>query len=189
MMLISTEREKLINAILFFASNTHFCGKVKLFKLLYLFDFDHFRESGRPALGLDYRAWKLGPVPLEVMQEWDQPETDFAAAVDIVPEQVINYVRETVVAKRAFDDGAFTKRELRIMHDLSDRFRDEKTRPLIDFTHAQRGPWDKIWDSGRGLNERIPYSLAVADTDPNAEAVLEWSREYEGIRTADAQRH
>lgn len=37
MMLISREREKLINAILFFASNTHFCGKVKLFKLLYLF--------------------------------------------------------------------------------------------------------------------------------------------------------
>lgn len=189
MMLISREREKLINAILFFASNTNFCGKVKLFKLLYLFDFDHFRESGRPALGLDYRAWKLGPVPLEVMQEWDQPETDFAAAVDIVPEQVIDYVRETVVAKHVFDDSAFTKRELRIMHDLSDRFRDEKTRPLIDFTHAQRGPWDKIWDSGRGFNERIPYSLAVADTDPNAEAVLEWSREYEGIRTADAQRH
>ena len=84
-------------------------------------------------------------------------------------------------------DNFFKKRELRIMHDLSDRFRDEKTRPLIDFTHAQRGPWDKIWDSGCGLNERIPYSLAVADTDPNAEAVLEWSREYEGIRTADAR--
>lgn len=189
MMLISNERKKLIDAIVFFASNTNFCGKVKLFKLLYVFDFAHFRESGRPALGLDYRAWKLGPVPLEVMQEWDQPEADFAAAIDIVPKQVIDYVRETVVAKRAFDEDAFTKRELRIMRELAVRFRDEKTTPLIDFTHSQRGPWDKIWDSGRGLNERIPYSLAVSDTDPNAEAVLEWSREYEGILAADMQRH
>jgi hypothetical protein len=35
-MLIDTHREKLINAIVYFASNTKYCGKVKLFKLLYI---------------------------------------------------------------------------------------------------------------------------------------------------------
>lgn len=37
-MLITHEREKLINAILFFAEHTAHFGKTKLFKLLYLLD-------------------------------------------------------------------------------------------------------------------------------------------------------
>ena len=93
-MLISRNREKLINAIVYFAANTQHCGKVKLFKLLYLLDFAHFRETGRGVTGLDYRAWKMGPVPLDLMQEWDQLEPDMARAIDIVPEKVIDYIRE-----------------------------------------------------------------------------------------------
>ena len=42
---------------------------------------------------------------------------------------------------------------------------DELTKPMIGFTHEDRGPWDKIWDGGKGNNERIPYALAVPDTD------------------------
>jgi len=188
-MLISRDRTKLINAIVFFAQNTQHCGKVKLFKLLYLLDFAHFRETGRSVTDLDYRAWKMGPVPLPLIQEWDQLEPDLATAVDIVPERVIDYVRERVVAKVGFDEGAFTKRELRMMTALANRFRDELTKPLINFTHAERGPWDKIWDGGRGNNDRIPFSLAIADDDPNREAVLEAAREYEGIQAGHAGPH
>jgi len=46
-MLIGRERQKLIQACVYFAANTQGCGKVKLFKLLYLLDFAHFRETGR----------------------------------------------------------------------------------------------------------------------------------------------
>jgi uncharacterized phage-associated protein len=188
-MLISRNREKLINAIVYFASSTQHCGKVKLFKLLYLLDFAHFRETGRSVTGLDYRAWKMGPVPLDLMQEWDQLEPDMASAIDIVPEKVIDYIREKVVPKIAFDSSSFTRRELRLMQDIGARFRDELTKPLIGFTHEDRGPWDKIWDSGRGNNERIPYALAVADSDPNREAILDAAREYEGIAAAAPRGH
>jgi len=71
-MLVSQARQKLIHAVVFFASNTKYCGKVKLFKLLYLLDFGHFRQTGRSVTGLDYLAWKFGPVPLALAQEWDQ---------------------------------------------------------------------------------------------------------------------
>jgi uncharacterized phage-associated protein len=172
-MLISRNREKLIQTIVYFASTTQHCGKVKLFKLLYLLDFAHFRETGRSVTGLEYRAWKMGPVPLDLMQEWDELEADMARAVDIVPEQVIDYVRERVVPRIAFDESPFTPRELRLMKELSARFHDELTKPLIGFTHEDRGPWDKIWDNRRGNNERIPYALAIADSDPNRDAILE----------------
>jgi uncharacterized phage-associated protein len=188
-MLISRKREKLINAVVYFASNTRHCGKVKLFKLLYLLDFTHFRETGRSVTGLDYRAWKMGPVPLELMQEWEELESDMADAIDIVPEKVIDFIRELVVSKVSFDDSLFTRRELRLMHDLSTQFVDELTKPLIGFTHEDRGPWDKIWDGGKGNNERIPYSLAVPDSDPNRDAILESAREYEGVAAAAPHGH
>lgn len=187
-MLISRNREKLINAIIYFASHTQHCGKVKLFKLLFLLDFSHFRETGRSVTGLDYRAWKMGPVPFTLVQEWDAPEEDLARAIDIVPEKVIDFVRERVVPKVAFDDSMFTRRELRLMQDLSTHFANELTKPLIGFTHEERGPWDKIWDGGRGNNERIPYVLAIPDTDPNREAILESAREYAAAAAASGLR-
>lgn len=188
-MLIQTHREKLINTIVFFASNTKYCGKVKLFKLLYLLDFNHFRETGRSVTDMDYLAWKMGPVPSELVQEWDEPEADFSKAVDIVPTKVIDHVREHVAPRVQFDDSQFTKRELRIMQELADRFRDDYAMPMINVTHQERGPWSKIWDEGRGNNTRIPYALAVPDDDPNRDAILQAAHEREGILAAARQHH
>jgi uncharacterized phage-associated protein len=188
-MLIFRDREKLVNAVVYFARNTQYCGKTKLFKLLYLLDFHHFRETGRSVTGLDYRAWKNGPVPFALVQEWDDLEPDLAAAIDIVPEPVFDYDRQRVAPKIAFDDSHFTKRELGLMQELAARHRDEMTRPLIGLTHEERGPWVKIWDDGRGNNARIPYVLAVPDDDPNRETVLEAAREFDAIAAADAFKH
>jgi uncharacterized phage-associated protein len=188
-MLISHDREKLINVIVYFGGNTRFCGKTKLFKLLYLLDFQHFRATGRSVTGLDYRAWELGPVPFPLVQEWDAFKPDLAAAVDVVVEPVFDYERLRIEPKAAFDESHFTKRELQLMRELAERHRDELTKPLVGMTHEERGPWDKIWDSGRGNNQRIPYTLAVPDDDPNRDAILEAASQYESMTKADSPRH
>ena len=59
-MIIERHREKLLNAIIYFVSNTEYCHKVKLFKLLYFLDFDHFKQTGRSATGTNYSAWPKG---------------------------------------------------------------------------------------------------------------------------------
>jgi uncharacterized phage-associated protein len=183
-MIVSHEREKLINAVVYFAQNTRYCGKIKLMKLLYLLDFEHFRQTGRSVTGMDYLAWKMGPVPLAFYQEWDDLAEDLSAVIEIIPEKVYDHTRETVVAKVDFDDRHFTRRELRIMDALVEQLRDSYSKPMIDLTHAQLGPWEKIWDGGRGNNERIPYRLAITDGDPNREAILDNMREYAGIAAA-----
>lgn len=183
-MLKPHNREKLINAAIFFAANTRYCGKIKLIKLLYLLDFEHYRQTGAPVTGLEYRAMKMGPVPMALFEEWDSLEPDFAEAIDIVPEQVINYVRETVRPRRDFDDSHFTRRELRLMEQLAERFRTDYSQPMINVTHAERGPWKAIWDNGRGSLERIPYALAIQDDDPNAGVIREAAEERAGIRQA-----
>ena len=182
-MIKTHEREKLINAIVFFAKNTKYCGKIKLIKLLYFLDFELFRQTGRNVTGLDYRAWKMGPVPTDFYQEWDEPGDDLAAAVDIVPTRIIDHTREQVEPKIEFDDAHFTKRELRIMNELAARHCDDYAKQMVDATHAG-GPWSKIWDEGRGEGERIPYNLAIADNDPHRDAILEIAAEYAGTRAA-----
>jgi uncharacterized phage-associated protein len=181
-MLVTHAREKLINAILYFAHETKHLGKIKLFKLLYLLDFEHFRQTGRSVTGMEYRAWKYGPVPVDVVQEWDAPEPDLDAAISIQPERVIDFVRETVVAKAPFDDAHFTKRELRIMEGLAKRYRDTYSPTMIDVTHDENGAWAKVWRDGLGSNQEIPYDLGLDPESPMRDAILEIAGEQAAIR-------
>lgn len=83
-MLISREREKLLEAIKYFAGHTKYCGLTKLFKLLFFLDFDHFRETGRSVTGLKYQAWPMGPVPADLYEEVKRgPKTDMTSHLRI----------------------------------------------------------------------------------------------------------
>lgn len=174
-------RNRLVNAVVFFAENVRFCGKIKLFKLLYLLDFEHFRQTGKSVTGVDYQAWKFGPVPLELMEEWDDMSEDLARVVHIEPEQVIDYVRETVKVNDGvrFDADDFTPRQLRLMRDLAARFCDTYSPAMIDVTHAQNGAWDKVWRGGQGAHQVIPYALAISDDVPERPDLLAVARERE----------
>lgn len=180
-MLVIHEREKLINAIIYFARHAKYLGKIKLFKLLYLLDFEHFRQTGQSVTGLTYSAWKYGPVPVTLAQEWDELESDLAAAIAIRPEQVIDYERKAVVPLAEFDDSHFSKRELRIMSELAEKYRDVYSHKLIDVTHAENGAWAKVWNDGKGFNQCISYDLAIADDEPYRDAILEAAKEYQAI--------
>lgn len=183
-------RQRLINAVLFFAKNVKYCGKIKLFKLLYLLDFEHFRQTGKCVTGYDYQAWKFGPVPVDLMEEWEQLEPDLAQVVCILPEQIVDYVRHTVKAKDGveFDDSEFTPRQLRIMTELVDKYSDTLSAEMIDVTHAQNGAWDKVWQGGKGAHQLIPYALGIADDAPEKSILLEVAKEqamHEASRAAE----
>jgi len=183
-MLQNRNREKFIQAILYFAHNTAALGKVKLFKLLYLLDFEHFRQTGRSVTGMEYRAWKMGPVPAELVQQWDALEDDVAAAIRIVPEQVIDFWREKVVPLQPFDAEHFSRRELRILEGLAAAYAGVLSEKMIDFTHAENGAWARVWSDGEGRDHAIPYALAIADDAPDREAVLQAAADYEAIEAA-----
>lgn len=182
-MLKNRHREKQIECIVYFAAHTQHCGKIKLIKLLYLLDFAHFRQTGRSVTGLDYAAWRMGPVPQDLFGEWDEPRPDWMEAVDIVPTKIIDHTRDAVVAKRAFSDAHFSRRELALMKDVADRHHNDFAKQMVDVTH-RGGPWSIIWDGGRGQYEHIPYALAVASDDVHREAVLEAASEYAAMTSA-----
>lgn len=164
-MLITHEREKLLQAISFFLSNTKKCGKTKLFKLLYFLDFEHFKMTGRSVTGLTYYAWKLGPVPTALYDEFDAPDGDFQESFDRAEIQTAKGVMQALSPKQAFSADHFTARELKIMQKLAAEYRDLDAEQMVEETHLENLPWDKVYNQAGKKQAEIPYDLALPAED------------------------
>ncbi len=162
-MLISHDREKLIQAINFFVSQTAKCGKVKLFKLLYFLDFEHFKQTGRSVTGLEYYAWKMGPVPVALKEEIDQPRSDMAEALRF-EDRSIREGTQTMLAIHPlvpFSPRHFSKREMSLLEDLVKQYRYSDADNMVEATHLENLPWHKVYEQQGSKQALIPYDLAI----------------------------
>jgi uncharacterized phage-associated protein len=165
-MIINHDREKLVNAILFFSSNTEKCGITKLYKLLYFLDFEHYKQIGRNVTGLKYYAMEKGPFPSKLDKEIRRGgKSDLNENVsfgDIKLDTDRSFKK--VESKNEPDLDVFTKREMQIMQQLAEEFNAKDAEEMVDATHLENLPWDSVFfTSPRGTV--IPYELAVAEED------------------------
>lgn len=164
-MFVSRDREKLINAIIFFLRGTNHCHTLKLFKLLNFSDFEHFRQTGRTIFGLDYRALPMGPVPTSLLEEIKRGgEPDLKAAVQLfeIRDDITKELqRRDLKARGAFDKKYFTKRELKIMERVAEFFKELKAADMSEFSHMKHLPWRSVYQGGKGTGHYIPPELAL----------------------------
>lgn len=167
-MLIDRKRQKLLSAIQYFVENTRSCGKVKLFKLLYFLDFEHFKETGRSVTGLEYFAWPKGPVPVALQNEFEEIEKrpDFGDRFKISKKPTkkgfsFNHIRPL----REIDLGIFTKREFRIMKTLAETHYDQNADSMVESTHLENLPWHQVYTVEGRRQKRIPYEYAIRKSD------------------------
>ncbi|RUW60178.1 Panacea domain-containing protein [Mesorhizobium sp. M7A.F.Ca.US.008.03.1.1] len=160
-MIVTHEREKLIQAISFFALHTRKLGKTKLFKLLYFLDFEHFKQTGRSVTGLTYNAWPKGPVPVALYNEIEAPSDDLAAAIQFEKKEIQNGEMLTVTPKRVFSSDLFSAREMRLLRGLAQEFKDKTADEMVEATHLENMPWDQIYNKEGKKQAEIPYALAV----------------------------
>lgn len=154
---ISHDREKLLNAIIYFSKNTKYCGKTKLYKLLFFLDFIHFKETGKSVTGLDYYAWDHGPAPQSLHEEFETPPTDIKSYISLVRS---GESFTAIKAKKAFDGKHFTKRELRILSMLCEVYLKAKASDMEEISHLENAPWD-ITIKRKGKYHFIDYFLAL----------------------------
>lgn len=156
-MIATHHREKLINAILYFSTHTQFCGKTKLLKLLYFLDFRHFKKTGKSVTGLNYFAWKMGPVPRDLFEELSHGmRPDLKAAIHQLPEEGFQKIQP----KKRFDDQYFSKNEMNLLKELSYIFENAKADEMIEATHLKNEPWDRTFRH-KGEFKEIDYLLSV----------------------------
>lgn len=157
------QREKLLNAIIFFVRETRRCHTLKLFKLLNFLDFEHYRLTGVGVTGLSYKAWPQGPAPAELWHELPNPAPDLRRAIAVLPitDDITNEIlRRDIKAKAAFDQDYFSRRELEIMRQLAEIFMEADGATMSAFSHSKNLPWNKVYGKGEGKGRVIPYELA-----------------------------
>jgi uncharacterized phage-associated protein len=165
-MFVSRNREKLINAILYFLRETKHCHTLKLFKLLNFADFEHFRQIGRTITGLDYRALPKGPVPTKLYEELKRGgDQDLKAAIALfeVKDEITDaLLRRDLKARAEFDKQWFSKRELQVLARVAEFFRDLKAEDMTEFSHENKRPWASTYDDGKGTGKLIDPDLVLS---------------------------
>ena len=138
-------------------------GKVKLFKLLYFLDFEHFRDTGRSVTGLDYFAWKMGPVPKSLFEELEAGDVTWGTTVRFSKKTLSGDKgwMLTVHPLAPFNAELFSRRELRLLNKLAEEFRDTEAEEMVEATHLENSPWDKVWSKEERKQAQIPYAYAL----------------------------
>lgn len=157
--MIPYQQEKLENAVCFFAKEhysktKHRLYQTFLYKYLALFDFGHLKAYGKPALGLTYKAMKMGPVPDELYGRRDDPalSTRFSFRKD--ENQNI-----MVVPKGSPDLDYFSRHEIELMQRLIEIYGQGyvTSRIMSDASHQEILAWQRTF--ARQENTVIDFSL------------------------------
>lgn len=160
-------RKKLLAAILFFAKNVRKLNTTKLSKLLFFLDFEHFKQTGYPSIGLNYHAFDKGPVPKKFWLEIKEGITprDFRESLMIERTSDVDeeYKELKFIAKISPDMRVFSPREKNILERLAEMYKTATASQLSEITHLKNTPWDKSYRQGAGRNSPIDYHLALDD--------------------------
>lgn len=182
-MVISHNREKLLNLIIYFVRNTGYCGKTKLFKLLFFADFECFKETGKSISGLEYFTWPNGPAPVELANEFGRPSQDFQRTFSVAKFSDTDRLNITPKQGIVFDNRYFNKKELEILENLAYIYKDAFAKDMVEISHLKNSPWSKTLET-KGKNKLIDYILAF-DNDKDSLTIEQYKEIKEANDTMD----
>ena len=173
---------------MFFAKETKHLNTTKLMKLLNFFDFEHFNQTGYPAIGLEYYAFERGPVPKKFWLEIK----DGVAPDDLKDKVVLNLktgeydqnrkeIEFIAKPKAQVNFSIFTPREKKILEKLAFIYEDANAKMMSEISHEAEWPWE-ITKNEKGINSEIDYLLALKkDSTINREEAEENLRDHFSI--------
>lgn len=140
------------NVVLFFARNIPNLGRVKLNKMLYFLDFDHYEKYGTAVTEDTYENNELGPVPVHAEEIVAEMESE--RLVEIVVEPIIDYVRYKLMPLVNYNTNIFKPSEIEMLCEVAEKWQHHTARETVIASHGE-APWIA---TRRG--EIIPYALA-----------------------------
>ena len=181
---MNINEHKIVNGIKYFVKHTHNVGRTKLFKLLYFWDFGHFKKYGMSITCYEYYTYPFGPVPETLYNQIlnDTLPLLFKNEITIIDVDIDddyddNYKKFKVCIKpkrKKIDTSWFTPNEFNILKEVADIFRDATARQMIEITHLHNSPFDQTLKK-KGLHQPIDYFIAL---DDETTLDLEQAKEY-----------
>jgi len=160
--MIAYQKEKIENAICFFASKHSERTKKPLaqtflYKYLAFLDFKSLEETGHPALGLKYLAMAKGPVPIEIYSKRKDLKTECFEFREVEGSTFI------IIAKGRPNLEFFSPYEIKKMQNLVEIYADTfvKASNISEASHQDIKAWRKAYKKKE--NSIIEYELQFED--------------------------
>ena len=159
--MIAYKTEKINNAICFFAQEVYkfrkqYLPRTLLYKFLSYLDFSSIEKLGKPALELEYRAYKNGPVPVGIYNSREGYQTDCFKFEKRGTDKFV------IISTKEADLDYFSEFEIETMNYLIDKYikNNLNMKQIIDNicedSHNEIKAWKVAYD--RKKNSRINYS-------------------------------
>ncbi len=153
---------RILSLLSFFTTQTNFCGRTKLAKLLFYCDWRHLKETGRTITGLSYLTYPFGPLPKNLNDALRDPSTPIGKYVSYNPES--EGLKKPMVVKASFDKKLFTPFELKILDEAVFIFKDVSSKDMVKSSHWIDQPWTKT-RNGREVVVPIDEKMAFFEKD------------------------
>ena len=158
--MLSYRKERIDNAILFFAQNHYkktkrYLSQTFLYKYLAFFEFRYLKAAGDMPLELTYKAMDHGPVPMEIYDNRENPS--YFSKVIFEPFQTKANKDGYLVKPKPnekFDPDYFAEAELEEMNNLIDMFAQQwvGTPEISEASHQAIKAWKKTYSRQRNAN-------------------------------------
>jgi len=151
-MLKNISKERVGNILLYLASKIKDLSLTKTLKLLYLIDETAVRETGVPVTWLEYKVWKLGPVPEPIYDELSNTSEskiilDLTSFINIERRNLTidGVLKEcTFISPSSdFSEDIFSEYELELFDKVIETFGSLTSEQIIDILHSEGSLWDK----------------------------------------------
>jgi uncharacterized phage-associated protein len=157
--------EKILNGIKYFVSHTKHVGRTKLFKLLYFWDFIHFKRYGMSVTGYEYYTYPFGPVPEPLYDEIrkDNLPVFLRGNISIIEDETEDndeFKKFKILTKnKKVDFDCLSPNERRVLEEVALVFKDATAKDMTEITHLHNSPWDITRQKGMFIP--IDYFLAI----------------------------
>jgi uncharacterized phage-associated protein len=161
---------KILNGIKYFVTHTRHVGRTKLFKLLYFWDFIHFKRYGMSITGYDYYTYPFGPVPKDLYDVINRNELpgflqSNIAVMEDEEEETDGFKKfKLILRNRKIDYSCFSPNELRVLEEVAFEYKEATAKIMTEITHLHNSPWDKTRQEGMFIP--IDYFLAIDEETP-----------------------
>ena len=165
---MSITEQKILNGIKYFIIKTKNVGRTKLFKLLYFWDFIHFKRYGISITGYDYYTFPFGPVPKKLYNQIiceslpQSFEENLKVIEDRSEDEHDDFKQFKFILKnKKIDYEYFSPNELKVLEEVAFIFKNATAKEMTEITHLPNTPWSKTKEKGMG--KVIDYFLAIDD--------------------------
>jgi len=160
--------EKLGNTLIFLAERLEKPSKTHLLKLVFIIEEISIKKFGIPFFNLRFDVWKLGPVSKDLYVE-------LTGELNLLEPYISREDgnNSTIVhPKKEFSDDEFNDNELRLLEEITERFKYCTANELINFTHKRDTPWYNTAQRHGVLEALEAGKINVTDIEINLAEVI-----------------